>query len=96
MGLNQHFNAWIVDYMILARTDADLLRRFFEMYRKRNLLVAFPKPNTSLSRVTWCETIANANDIRILQRNTADFKSSHPPRSESELYEYVNRVSSSI
>lgn len=100
--LKENFKAWIDDFMLFAPSEDDLLRilrRFFEICRKRRLIVSLPKSDFYLSEVTWCGRIIDAQGVRFHPKNIDGLSGCEPPRSAGELCEYVhgvNWVSSSI
>lgn len=93
--LKDHLKAWIDDFMLFAPTEEDLLRilrRFFEICRKRRLIVSLPKSDFYLSEVIWCGRIVDAKGVRFHPKNIAGLIDSDPPRTAGELCEYVHGV----
>ena len=94
--LRDNFKAWIDDFMIFAEDEKHLLRvlrRFFEICRKRRLIVSLPKSDFFLTEATWCGRIIDTDGVRFNPSNLSGLKDCDLPRTAGELCEYVHGAS---
>lgn len=93
--IRENFKAWIDDFMIFATDETQLLlilQRFFEICRKRRLVVSLPKSDFFSQQAAWCERIIDAEGIRFNPKNLSGLQNCDPPRTGGELCEYVHGV----
>lgn len=94
--LQDNFKAWIDDFIIFATSEEhllEILRRFFEICRSRNLVVSLPKSNFFLTEALWCGRIIDSNGVRFNPNNLSGLQKCDFPRNAAELCEYVHGIS---
>lgn len=67
-----------------------ILRLFFQICRKRRLVLSLPKSEFYRSEVTWCGRQIDSKCVRIHPKNIAGLMNCDPPRTAGELCEYVH------
>lgn len=70
-----------------------LLRKFFEICRKFNLIVSLPKSDFFLIEAIGCGRILDEHGVRFHPKNLSGLTDSDPPRTAGKLCEYVYGVS---
>jgi len=94
--LRENFKAWLDDFMLFARDEQQMLqilRLFFEICRKRNLIVSLPKSDFYLQEVLWCGRLINKEGIKFNPKNLSGLQNCDHPRTAAELCEFVHGVS---
>lgn len=100
--LRGNLKAWLEDFILYANNEdhlLEILRHFFEICHSERLVISLQKSDFFLVEVSWCGRLINKEGIRFNPNNLYGLKDSDPPRTASELCEYVhgvNWVSTSI
>ena len=80
----------------MPKTDFELLgllRRFFEICRKRRLVISLPKSDFFPTTVTWCGSLIDKDGITFNPQNLSGMRDASVPHTAAELCEYVHGVS---
>lgn len=91
--LRDNLKAWLDDFLLYSKTELDhlsILRRFFDICRKRNLFISLKKTAFFSNSIKWCGRIIDSDGYRMEPANWETLRTASVPMTADELCQFVH------
>ena len=83
--LRAHLLAWLDDFVLHTKSPdelLDVLQRFFQICKERNLVISLPKTTFFSKRIRWCGRIIDSDGVKMDPTNYEGIKMEAYPKQQ--------------